>query len=216
MTIDPIADAAARFARDTAKHQLTVLHEDGLYRHLRFANPQYGGLYRYDLITWPNGMTIRGDGPTFVFSTHPLADLFSMFRGTSRDGINPGYWQEKVNAGQVKAWSEAKFREWLTVTAKASEERHPGLVAAVTEQILDSDEHSLEYEDGARTAVAWFDHDDYDLGFPAKWETDFDDWSWEYLWACHAIVWGIAAYDRASAQQPAPELVAAATASGEA
>lgn len=29
-------DIAARFARDTAQHEMTVLHDDGLYRHLRF------------------------------------------------------------------------------------------------------------------------------------------------------------------------------------
>ena len=29
-------EAAEAFARDTADHQMTVLHDDGLYRHLRF------------------------------------------------------------------------------------------------------------------------------------------------------------------------------------
>jgi hypothetical protein len=202
---DPYAEAAERFARETASHEMSVLHDDGLYRHLRFANPRYGALYRFDLVTWPNGLTIRGDGPTFVFSLYPLADLFDMFRGTSRDGINPGYWKEKVQAGQVRSWSAAKFRKWLTATAEAGEARHPGLVADITEQILDSDEHNLEYEDGARTAIAWFDHDAYELQFPATWEQNFDDWSWEYLWACHAIVRGIAAYDQANAEQPAPQ-----------
>lgn len=196
---------AARFARETAQHELTVLHDDGLYRHLKYANPQYGALYRFDLITWPNGLLIRGDGPNFVFALHPLADLFDMSRGTSRHGINPGYWREKVQAGQVKAWSEGKFRAWVTETAANAEAKHPGVVEAVRDQILASDEHSLEYEEGARAAVAWFNHDTYDLGFPAKWEVDFDDWSWEYLWACHAIVQGIGQYDAArAAVQAAP------------
>jgi hypothetical protein len=29
-------DIATRFAKDTATHRMTVLHDDGLYRHLRF------------------------------------------------------------------------------------------------------------------------------------------------------------------------------------
>ncbi|MFD9124911.1 hypothetical protein [Kitasatospora sp. NPDC059571] len=196
---DPIAK---RFKRETAEHQLTILREDGLYRHLRMANPQYGGVYSFDVLTWPNGLLIRGDGPNFVFSSHPTADLFEMFRGSSRHGINPGYWREKVRAGQVKAWSEERFRAWLTAKVATDGPSNPGLADAVNEQILENGYHSLEYEDGARTAVAWFDHDDYDLEFPAKWERDFDDWSWEYLWACHAIVRGIAEYDRVRAEQP--------------
>lgn len=194
-------EIAARFARETADHRMTVLHEDGLYRHLVFADPS-PNFYRFDLITWPHGLLIRADGPTFAFALWPTEDLFDMIRGTSSGGINPGYWHQKVSAGEVKSWSEEMFRTWLTAKAEAGEVTHKGLVEAVKEQILDSDEHNLEYEDAARTAVAWFNHDTYDLEFPAKWEQDFDDWSWEFLWACHATVWGIAQYDAAKVVTP--------------
>jgi hypothetical protein len=203
---------AARFARDTADHQLTVLHDDELYRHLRYANPQYGGLYRYDLITWPNGLTIRGDGPNFVFALYPTADLFGMFRGTSHYGINPGYWQEKVVAGQIKVWSEGRFRDWLTSWAASGETRHPGLFEAVREQILDNEEYSLEFEEFARHAAENFNHAGHTLRYPLAWEQSFDDWSWEFLWACHAIVWGIAAYDQHRAAQAEPVPTAAPSA----
>lgn len=191
-----------RFNRETSGHRLTVLRDEGLYRHLRSTNPQYGALYGFDLITWPNGLLIRGDGPNFVFALHPTADLFEMFRGSSSGGINPGYWKEKVRAGQVKAWSEELFRTWLVKAARAEEARHPGLGAAVRSEILDNDEHSLEFEEGARYAVGAFEYKGYRLRYPAKWERDFDDWSWEYLWACHAILRGIAEYDRAKAAAP--------------
>jgi hypothetical protein len=191
---------ADRFKRETADHQLTVLHDHDGYRHLRYEDPQRIGNHRFDLITWPNGMTIRADGPTFTLSLYPTADLFDMVRGSSHDGgINPGYWQELVRAGKLRDWSQDKFCAWLTAKAAADEAAHPGLSEAVREQILESDEHNLEYEDGARTAVAWFDHDGYELRFPAGWEQSFDDWSWEWLWACHALVRGIAEYDRVNA-----------------
>lgn len=195
-------EIAARFARDTATHQMTVLMDvNGLYRHLKFMSPDGSDLYRFDLITWPNHLVIRGDGPNFMFSVFPTADMFRLFRESSSVGINPGYWQEKVLAGQVKDWSEQKFRAWVVEEAAAAEARYPGAVEAVGKQILHSDEHSTEYRGTAEYAVASFDHGDYRLRFPDPWEESFEDYSWEFLWACHAIVWGIAQYD--AARKPA-------------
>lgn len=189
---------AARFKRETASHEMRILQDNSLYRHLMFWNPQNrGDLYRFDLITWPNNLAIRGDGPNFMFSVYPTADLFDLFKGSSHNGINPGYWQEKVVAGQVMSWSEEKFRTWLVGEAAAHEARYPGLLDAVGKQILHSDEHSTEYRGTAEYAVASFSHGDYRLRFPDPWEESFEDFSWEFLWACHAVVWGIARYDAA-------------------
>lgn len=191
---------AARFARETDGHQMAVLHEDGLYRHLRFENPQYGSIYRFDLITWPHGLLIRGDGPNFVFSLYPTVDLLDMFRRTAKVGdINADYWAEKVLAGKVQDWSEEKFRTWLVQEAAKDEARCPGLVEAVGRQILFSDEHNTEYRGTAEYALASFTHRDYRLRFPDRWEESFEDYSWEFLWACHAIRWGIAQYDAVKA-----------------
>jgi len=189
---------AERFKRNTASHEMTVLLEDGLYRHLVFADPK-GGFYRFDLITWPHNLMVRGDGFSFAFSIYPTADIFDMFKASSHDGINPGYWQEKVTAGRgdVKAWSEDKFRAWVVDEATSAEARYPGLVDAVDAQILRSDEHTTEYRGSAEYAVASFSHGDYRLRFPDEWEESFDDFSWEYLFACHAIIWGISQYDAA-------------------
>jgi hypothetical protein len=199
-------EIAARFARDTDGHELRILRDDSLYRHLMFFNSNYGDLYRFDLVTWSNHLVIRGDGPTFVFSLYPLADLLDMFRKTARVGeINADYWQEKALAGKVQDWSEEKFRTWLIQEAARDEARCPGLVQAVDRQILNSDEHSLEYRGTAEYALASFTHRDYRLRFPDRWEEPFEDYSWEFLWACHAIRWGIAQYDAVKA---APKVVA--------
>ncbi|MFD8088731.1 hypothetical protein [Streptomyces malaysiensis] len=189
-------EIAERFARETAGHQMTLLHEDGLYRHLVFADPA-GNFYRFDLITWPHNVFLRGDGFSFGFSIYPTADIFDMFRGSSHGGINPGYWQEKVTAGKVKDWSEDLFRKWVLEEAAAAETSYPGAVEAVTKQILHSDEHSTEYQGTAEYAVAAFRHGDFRLRLPNPWDESFEDYSWEYLFACHAIVWGIAQYDAA-------------------
>jgi hypothetical protein len=93
------ADAAQRFAGDTAEHQLTVLRDDGLYKHLRFKKPGTG-MYRYDLVTWPGYLTFCGDMGTLVFFR--TEDMLSFFRSnpdrpTYR--INPDYWSQKVVDG---------------------------------------------------------------------------------------------------------------------
>lgn len=189
-------EIAARFARDTRGHKMTVLHEDGLYRHLKFADPD-GGFYRFDLLTWPHNAFLRGDGFSFGFAIYPTEDMFDVFRGSRSGGINPGYWQEKVTAGQVKDWSEDLFRAWVLDEAAKAEAKHPGAVKSVGEQILNSDEHSLEFQGTAEYAVANFSHSTFRLRFPNGWEKDFQDWSWEFLFACHAVLFGIAQYDAA-------------------
>lgn len=138
-------EAAEAFARDTADHELTVLHDDGLYRHLRFIRmvEQEDGtrkptsFYWFDIITWPGCLTINGDMETFTFSRVP--DMFEFFRGHEP---NYGYWAEKVRGGtQVKRYSEEKFRQLVTEhIADDSEEQWPGLTAAIAEQVLDSGE----------------------------------------------------------------------------
>jgi hypothetical protein len=87
-------EIADRFARDTAKHELTILHDDGLYRHLRFMAPRDSS-YWFELITTPHSLTFRGDGESFVFSR--LEDMFQFFRRS--DGkINAHYWSEKLTS----------------------------------------------------------------------------------------------------------------------
>jgi hypothetical protein len=187
-------ESAARFARETRNHQLEVRHDDGLYRHLVLADPS-GGFYRFDLLTWPHNVFLRGDGFSFGFSIYPTKDIFDVFRGSRSGGINPSYWQEKVTAGRVRDWSEGLFRAWVLDEAAKNENRHPGLVEAVGKQILHSDEHSIEYQGTAEYALAQFRHGGFRLRFPNDWEKDFEDYSWEYLFACHAVLFGIDRWD---------------------
>jgi hypothetical protein len=193
------SESAARFARETAAHELTVLHHDGLYRHFKLADPS-GGFYRFDLITWPHNLFLRGDGFSFGFAVWPTEDMFDVFRGSSSGGINPGYWQEKVTAGKARDWSEDLFRAWVLDEATKAEARHPGAVEAVGKQILHSDEHGTEYRGTAEYAVAAFSHGGFRLRFPNDWEKDFEDYSWEYLFACHAVLFGIGRWDAARKQ----------------
>lgn len=195
-------DVRARFARDTADHAMTVLHDDGLYRHLRFqrqvwrpplVEPLKSSMYWFDLITAPGMLTFQGDGQAFVF--HRSRDMFEFFRGSVGE-INPGYWQEKVVSGRagIRSFSESVFRahviEAFVDALPAGVPRGTG--RALRERVLEDEE--AYYEAGAIAALARFEHDGFT--FTDTWEWDLRDYDWWFLWACHAIVWGIAYYDK--------------------
>lgn len=194
MTAPSIAD---RFAQDTARHGMTVLHDDGLYRHLRFTQPRPASwAYWFDLVTWPGCLTIRGDiGGTYTFSRLP--DMFEFFRG--RVGrINAHYWSEKLAGGResAKEYSEERFRRVVSEQvghAVQGGDAPRGLGRAVREEIFGSE--FLAVEEEARSVLESFEYKGF--RFKDTWELDFRDFEWTFLWACHAIVWGIARWDKA-------------------
>lgn len=192
MSADNIAE---RFARDTAGHQMTVLHDDGLYRHLRFQDPKHGA-YWFDIVTWPGCLTIRGDiNDAYTFNRLP--DMFEFFRGKH---INPGYWAEKLPNGwnSVKEYSEDTFRKLVkehVAEAIRYSDAPRGISRAVRDEILNR--FDLHSEDNAREALDDFEYKGF--RFEDTWEWDFRDYDWAFIWACHAIVWGIAQYDAVKA-----------------
>lgn len=225
-------DIGARFERDTANHEMTVLHDDGLYRHLRFRDPS-SGFYWFDLVTWPGFLAFTGDMDGYVFTR--VEDMFAFFRGHK---VKPGYWSEKVVDGRdrLKRYDEdvleARVKEILAEYEKA----HPGLATEYELDKADFDalprerrypydvtgkrepvepktpddlramvegynaDGALSYESGARELLRELE----DARVVADtWEWDLQTWDWQFLWACHAIVWGIGQYDAARADLPA-------------
>jgi hypothetical protein len=187
---------------------MTVLHDDGLYRHIRFIRTTPKGpssIYWFELITVPNALIFRGDGVSYVFSR--LEDMFEFFRGPVGQ-INPDYWAEKVTDGQdrLKRYDADVFKARV-LEAFIEDIRYGGVPRgtgrALREQVLNTEYYAAEYEVSARQALDEFEHDGY--RFADTWEWDFKDWHWWYLWACHAIVWGIAYYDTGKRpEMPAP------------
>lgn len=156
-------DTAERFASDTATHEMTVLHDDGLYRHLRFTRVvtdektgkrSKSSLYWFDLVTWPGCLAINGDCGACTFSR--VTDMFEFFRGSR---INPGYWAEKVRGETtVKSYDEDLFREHVWDAVKDAEKDYPGLAEAVQEEIFGTfTGYNTAYEPDARRAVEEFE-----------------------------------------------------------
>lgn len=189
------AQIRERYERDTAAHELTVLRDDGLYRHLRVAVPR-SSFYWFDLMTWPGVLMVTGDCGTFVFSR--TTDMFEFFE-SSRGGINPQYWAEKLKAPasrHVQIYSSeayrARVREWHEQRAEefdGDEEAAAALADAVKEQLLD---RVADFEHEARDLLADFEHDRITTG--DSWEWDLREWDWSFLWCCWAIVDGVKRY----------------------
>jgi hypothetical protein len=193
-----------RFKADTADHQLRVLHDDGLYRHLRFKAPG-SSFYWFDVITWPGGLTIGGDIEWWTFRRDE--DMFAFFRSNPDRPtwrISADYWAEKLVTGRdsAKEYDQELFkrnvREHIAAfAAELSDEDRADFLREIEHYVLDAE--STPWEESARHAVDQF-------AWPAFSETprftffETYEWSWHsyshhFLWACHAIVWAIEQYD---------------------
>lgn len=185
--------ARARFRSETSKHTMTVLHDVGLYRHLRFQE-RGTSIYLYDLVTWPGFLTITGDVQTHVFSR--VKDMFTFFTGP---GINPDYWGQKLQQPRgrdsVRLFSEARYRErvqqWLSEYDVGEGDSPILLRDAVHEQLLDGEAPHDERE--AIERLRDFSHNGLQIYEPYEW--DLTVWDPHFLWCCWAIVEGVKQYD---------------------
>jgi hypothetical protein len=193
----PDERARVKFEHDTAEHEMTMLHDDGLYRHLRFQKPGTW-VYGHDLVTWPGYLAITGDAGEYMFSR--TADMFKFFAGDG-DRINPYYWSEKLcsgGQGQARHYSKDVLREHvLEWYGEAKQEldtfsERARLRRAIDEQILDRD----TYDEGeAHRLLREFVHEGRRIYEPCDW--DLREYDHRFLWCCWAIIRGIKCYQEA-------------------
>jgi hypothetical protein len=214
-------EAREQFERNTADHTMEILHNDGVYRHLKFSN-NGSSIYRYDLITYPGHLVISGDMDSFTFKR--LYDMFDFFT-TPRGGIiNPQYWSEKIIAsskGTTKHFSADKAK--CAVVERFMEDRlqwddgTAPLFRALREEVLDvltEVGDGIESPDVAKKAMSEFayykppapgekprprwergNYPDYTLD---DWyEFDMEEYDFHFLWICHAIRHGVQTYREA-------------------
>lgn len=180
-------DAEARFPSEIATHRMTVIRDDGIYRHLRFRRPDTN-CYSFDILTWPGYLAYVGDMGDYVFQR--TEDMFEFFR---HDRINPGYWAEKIQAAcqsGVREYSEDMAREWVRQSVKES--------SASDEIKATADD--IAYDEGADNVYRQLrDHEHSEDLFYGWSEASFKDYTWNYIWCCLALVWAIKQYDAAKA-----------------
>lgn len=198
------------FLRDANEHQLTILRDDGLYRHLRFKRPGSSAYY-FDLITWPGALCYTGDMGTFVFSR--LADMFEFFRTDCKEQgelcINPGYWSEKLLAvdggrrnGAATEFDPKKFERvikeylvgWWRDGGLNREERRE-LRKEVQDEILDHIERGDERDNYQRANEFNTEIAGKDFQFEDLFDYTFTKYTNTFLWCCYALSWSIQKYD---------------------
>ncbi len=184
------------FLRYVDGAEMTVLHDDGLYRHIRFG--QGGSVGWFQLVTWPGYLTITGDFNSFTFARIP--DMFDFFK--ERPGyINPGYWAEKLVARgrKIEDISAEKFTAAVVRDFWERREDSIGenadLFRAIREDVLSWAGEGSE-RDMLHNFRFWM-KDGTPFTFEDSWEWNLNDWSIHYLRACHAIVLGINKYQAA-------------------
>jgi hypothetical protein len=189
------------FLRDVEHHKLTVLMDNGVYRHLRFSRDKSIDMY-FELITGPNYLLYRGDMGCYEFER--LTDMFSFFRNKQSDSlyINPCYWSEKLQACCI--YSNYKVFDNDTLQELIKELRDD-----FTEDYLDEEgkeEFNDECESHFQTHYdnmhdAYIDASEFNFNDKNPFQDIFIDsapevFSSHFIWACYAIVWGIQQYDK--------------------
>jgi hypothetical protein len=217
----------------TRNHQMTVLRDDDVYRHVRFQEPGTS-IWHFDLVTWPGHLVITGDLEDFHFAR--IRDMFEFFRNPV-GCINPGYWSEKLRGPQrFKSYSPDRLKRRVFEHFRECCEWLPGphrpLWRAICDDVLSED--VIHDEGTARQALRDFRfhldrlptadrlpteavedfrphrvprprshrraHGSDVFEFVDTWEWDLHEYDFHFLLSLHAIVWGIAQYDRAKVQ----------------
>lgn len=212
--MDVREESKSYFERDTANHKMTVLKDDGLYRHLRFKK-EGSSSYWFDIITWPGCLTINGDMGTYTFAR--IEDMFGFFR-TDKGEINPGYWSEKLlvgsgsgrdmaeqfNADRFERETKKIIVEWMRENRnRISHEQRRELWTAFQYDVLDEENgRMLEAAYGFEFSfdVKGYRNETDEFQFQDLWEYNFNEWTTHYLWNLHAIVWAIKQYDQSKCE----------------
>ena len=105
------------FLKDVSRHEMKIIRDEGLYRHLRFISPDSVNKY-FDIITRPGNLCYTGDMGTYVFKR--LEDMLYFFDDGDDDKVcaNYGYWAQKVESESVfgegiRQYSEDEFRSQI-------------------------------------------------------------------------------------------------------
>lgn len=194
------------FLRSVAHHQMTIIRDDGVNRHIKFRQPKTGNMW-FELITWPGSLCFSGDMGTYVFSR--LEDMFALFRRepteTEKVRINPEYWAEKCVAADndgIKKFTPDSFRHtvwhWMEGSSATKEDK---------QEII---ENVISYADDgpARAMTAAMDYSTT-RGYQLFdfWEADCTEYTFHFLWCCYAIAWGVQQYDAAKKEGPVAPII---------
>lgn len=186
------------FLEHVKDHQLEVLHDDGVFRHLHFSKNR-SSVYHFRITTWPGSLCIDGDMGTLVFQR--TEDMFMFFR-TEELNINTGYWGEKCKAGEISKWSPEAYEENIDCIISTYKERCDHNGEEVDKDIIEDIELLKSDSDDQFEAMTNFrDNKNISEIFPDWWEMTFTQKTYHFIWCLYAINWGIRKYDELKSKQ---------------
>ena len=186
------------FLCDVKNHEMEILLNSDIYRHIRFKNPECNA-YWFEIITSPNLLVINGDMGTFTFSR--LHDMFNFFRMNNDDfksrtenklQINLGYWAEKLNS------YPEKYKEY------DADQTHQILKDIIVDNLDDYSHVDSESEAEELLDSLVFDEGDQmlaqEISNCSELGGDYLECityspTYHYSWCCMAIVWAIQQFE---------------------
>lgn len=202
-----------RFLDDIKDHKLSIIKDNGIYRHIRMSIKD-SGIYRYDIITFPYHLVVTGDMGTWIFSR--IEDMFEFFimgdTDFNKDNIiNPYYWEEKLEAvskfgsceGSVKEFKVDLFRK--EVTEYFEEYCNKNGIEKDSEEYEDLrddiDFDIIHYAEDVHprelfSRVHNFSSNNFEFNIE---DFDFEGcytYTFHYIWICYAIVYAIDMYNK--------------------
>lgn len=200
-------DVTDQFLKDVATHQVQVLRDDGVYRHVRFARPGTRCM-SFDLVTWPGYLAYSGDMGDFMFTR--LHDMFEFFRqkpGNLFGEVDRRYWAEKCVSHDRSGITEytpdlfkANIARWVD---EYIENNIDDVDADLLRAEVDGDVlYHCDEEQAAHAAARDFEFNGRAV-FQDFWEVNCREFTLRFTWCCHALAWGIAQYDALTTEVPA-------------
>lgn len=204
------------FLEDIKNHEMIILQDSGLYRHLRFKRKDSSAYY-FDILTYPNHLVISGDMDCFV--ARRLEDMFQLYRTDGgymlKDGrtlaINPPYWAEKIVSGKgdIKEFSVNKLKKLAQEYIDNSlygedwtEDEIQELKIDIDSEINYTDNNSVRLYDLMNEYKYYKEDTTYkdepDFTFNDWWEyhSMCEEYTFHYIWQCYAIAYAVKEYDK--------------------
>lgn len=212
-----------RFMNDVKDHQMTILRDEGVYRHIRYKRPSTGNMY-FDIITWPGNLCYTGDMGTYVFSR--IEDMMYFFAEGKEDEVvtNYYYWTQKAIADSIYGNGIKEYSPELAIDTITEEFKNWKFDYLEDTKIEDEDgnltddPYSLEFIEEQWERVEYEiisqAHDGpervYDAAmcfsiekdgngrrgpnFEDFWEYNCEELTYHYQWCCHALNWAVKKY----------------------
>ena len=193
------------FESDVASHSMKILRDRGVDRYLRFKRPQMMCMY-FDIITGAGHLSYIGDMGTYLFQQpHDMFQFFRRPEGAVSYVIDLDSWAKRVIADDrcsaVKEFNQEKFKQRVRAELdryiKNHSEKMPETECATLRQSVENLLCASLYKEtkAAYATICEFQYEGNKVFPHFQQEADNEEYTYQFVWCCHALQWSIAKYD---------------------